>query len=224
MGWSDLLVIVVILIFALIGFKTGFVLTLYRLVSMLLSFWIALQLYPIVSKFLIGTPVFDWVKGAILGPVNEKLSGFKTLTLQKGIEQLGLPSFMGDWVQGSQQGGNSAKVVADIGNMIATALAELSMKILAVLLVFILAFFLLLIIKNLLKVLVKLPIIKQIDKIAGVIFGALTGMLVAYLLCAGIIIFGNSLSSGIQKDVDKSLIAKYFVKDNYIVTVLSKTK
>jgi len=221
---SDILVIGIILIFTFIGFKTGFILTLYRFVSMILSFWIALQLYPIVSKFLITTPIFGWLKNMINGPVHDKLNGVKSLTLQSGIDQLGVPSFMGDWIKGNNPGEKTAKLVNDVSQMISTTLAEIAIKIFSVILVFILAFFLLLIIKNLLKLLVKMPIIKQLDKVAGTLIGVLTGLIVAYLVCAAIIVFGNSLSTGIQKDVDQSFIAKYFVKDNYIVNVLSKNK
>ena len=224
MAWSDILVITVVLIFTLIGLKTGFVLTLYRFVSMILSFWVALQLYPILSKLLIGTPAFGWLKNAIIGPVSEKLAVLKTCTLQKGIEQLGLPQFMGDWIKENNPGIEGAKIVKDISDMIASTMAQIVLKIVAIFIVFIAAFLILLILKGLLKFIVKLPIIKQIDKLAGFLIGAVTGMLIAYLICAAIVIFGNSLSTGIQKDIDNSYVAKYFVKNNYIVNVLSTNK
>ena len=223
-AWSDILVIVVVLVFTLIGFKTGFVLTLYRFVSMILSFWVALQLYPILSKFMIATPAFNWLKDSIVGPVSDKLGVLKTCTLQTGIEQLGLPSFMGGWIKENNPGIEGAKIVKDIADMIATTMAEIVLKIIAVFLVFIIAFLILLAVKGILKFLVKLPIIKQIDKLAGILIGAVTGMLITYLICAGIIIFGTSLSTGIQKDIDKSYVAKYFVKNNYIVNILSTNK
>jgi len=222
MAWTDLLVVGIILIFTFIGFKTGLVLTLFRFVSMILSFFIAMQLYPILSKFLIGTPVFTWIRDAIAGPVKEKLGVLKSGTIQAGLDKLGIPQFVGNLIKNNFSDNTSNKIVKDVGSAISNVLAEFAIKILAIVLVFVLVFIILQLFKIVLKQIVKLPVIKQVDRIAGSAFGILTGCLIAYLVCAVILIFGNSLATGMQKDVDKSLLSKYFVKNNYIVGLLNK--
>ncbi|MEI6131699.1 MAG: CvpA family protein [Bacillota bacterium] len=222
MIWSDFLVIIVILIFAIIGFKTGLVMTLYRFAAMIISFWLALQLHPVVTKFLMGTPVYNVIKDSIHSPISSKISGVSSISLKDGMSKLGLPDFLTSWIGGNNSGLDVKDAAADVVNKITVSLSEIAVKIIAVIVVFILAFIVLLIAKRFLKALVKLPVIKQFDKLLGTLIGALSGVIVAYLLCAAIIIFGNSLSTGIQKDVDKSFVSKYFIKDNFVVSILSK--
>jgi uncharacterized membrane protein required for colicin V production len=223
MNWTDITVLIVIAVFTFIGLKNGFLYTVFRLFSYILSVIFAIKFYPVLSDMLQKTAIYGSIKAAVIKGIvgSEDLSAFKDGTTQTIVDGLKLPQFLKtSLVESITKKGISGvqKIIDSVGSEI----AALAINILSVILIYLIIRIALVFTRTLIKTISKLPVFRLLDKTGGLILGAVEGILVLYILCAILI-----LCSAFPKfepvidSIENSMYANYFYQNNFIVGWIS---
>lgn len=230
MNWTDISVLAIILIFTVIGLKNGFLYSVFRLFSYILSVVFAIKFYPVLSAMLQKTVFYTYIKDAVIqgilrqqtaGAAGANASGLQENTARYIVDGLKLPGFIKDSIienVGQKDIFGIQKLLDAIGSEIAT----LVINILSVILIYIIIRFALVFAKVIIKTISKLPVFKQLDRAGGLVLGAIEGILVVYILCAVLILFGAfpKFASTIDS-IENSRFASYFYQNNFIVGWIS---
>ena len=236
MNWIDFVVIGIIAIFALWGFKKGLVLSVFKLVSFFVAVILSIVLSPLVAGVITdNTPIHSNISGYIYdslnskqenfaGSVNEKIDTAGQSFFDGVVEGLPIPDFLKKNLsktlveQTPEIKTKSASVVLE---NISDRLADFAVTIMSMIILFILFLILLFILRKIIEKIVKLPVIKQMDKIGGIAFGTLQGLLIIFIVFALLMLFqSNQMLGGLYETIDNSLIGKFFYEHNLIVSLL----
>lgn len=225
MNWTDLVVIGIIVGFAVLGMKKGFILSVYRLISYVLSIFLAIKLYPFVSKFLSGTPLYnninDYILKNLLLQQPDIDSGAKTAAADAVVNNLQLPGFMKDFLIDKFPNPTEVFGVSDIMAKISIELTGVVINVISLAVLYILVRVILIFTKFILKGISGLPLFKQLDKLGGLGLGAVEGFLTVYILMAVLMIFNTSPKfEGIFSAIDSSLIAGFIYNHNFIISYI----
>jgi uncharacterized membrane protein required for colicin V production len=212
-------------VFTIIGLKNGFLYSVFRLFSYILSVVFAIKFYPILSSMLLKTVIYTNIKTAIVkGIVKQQsvsVSTGKGESAQAFIDKLKLPDFIKDSIIENVTKKDIfgvQKILDAIGSEIAT----LVINILSVILIYVIIRFVLVFARVIIKTIAKLPVFKQLDKTGGLVLGAIEGIFVVYILCAVLILFSAfpKFSATID-NIEDSQFANYFYQNNFIVSWIS---
>ena len=229
MNWSDLLVLCIIVGFGAIGLMNGFVYSIFRLVSFLVSIVVSFKFYPVVAEFLMKTNFYVSVKGSIL----------KNLVLQKAmflpkassqakdaaadavISQMHLPSFLKSSITAKMPDPSKLIDIDKILDLASTELAKIVINIVSLVLLYILIRIALIFVRFILQGIAKLPVFKQMDKLGGFAFGAVEGLLTIYILCAVLMLFNSTPQfRPVFESIDNSVAANFFYQNNFIINLM----
>ena len=227
MNWSDYAVIVLIVVFAIVGLKKGFVMSGFKVVSFFICIYASIKFYPVLAAILAKTSIYGRIKDTIVK--NLLLTGKETSVSSAApvsgtagaeamIGPLKLPEFfkkiMIDKLPAPSELIDMQGIVNAIGDEITKmVIAVISLIVLYVVLRVVLAFA-----GIILKGISKLPLFKQIDKLGGFILGALQGFLALYVICALLVLFNTNPQFGsIFQSLDNSLFAGGFYENNFII-------
>lgn len=222
MNWTDITVFIIIAAFMVIGLKNGFLYSVFRLVSYVLSVFFAVKFYPVLSNMLQETVLYTNIKTAVINGIIKRqsvsVSTAKGGSTQSIIDGLKLPGFIKDSI-------NEKVIEQDIFGVnkildaVGSEIAMLVINILSVILIYVIIRVALVFIKVIIKTISKLPVFRQLDKTGGIILGAIEGILVVYILCAVLILFSAfpKFESTIDS-IEDSKFANYFYQNNFIVS------
>ncbi|MDP4092377.1 MAG: CvpA family protein [Bacillota bacterium] len=226
MNYTDFIVIAIIIAFAIIGTHNGFMLSVYRIASFFISIFLAVKLYPILSKLLQKTFIFTSIRNSIFNSLTKQSPGagnqVKQVAADSVINNMHLPGFLKSTVS------NSVSKTIDPGKLIDTskvlhtisdALATVAVDVISLILLYVLVRVGMVFFKYVLKGISKLPVLKQIDKLGGFVLGGVEGLLAIYVVCAILTLFQASPGfRHIFESLDNSLIAGYFYQHNFIIS------
>lgn len=168
----DLIIIAIILLCILVGYKKGLTGSLIKLVSFVVALVLAFMLYkPVANLVIKNTQIDDTIKTAIVETLGAKQTENTEETtstsilenINKNIEQATLEA-REEIVETTAQ--ETTKTIIYIGSGLA---------------IFIAARFALFIISLFAKGITSLPIIKQIDRVGGIAYGAVEGLVIVYI-------------------------------------------
>ncbi len=234
MNWTDIAVLVIIAVFTFIGLKSGFLYSVFRLLSYILSVIFAIKFYPVLSGMLQETVLYTNIKTAVInGITKQQTANASSVITQQAdnsagissvqtiVEGLKLPGFIKESILENVVEKDILgvqKMLDAVGSEIAT----LVINILSVILIYIIIRLALIFAKVLIKTIAKIPVFKQLDKTGGFILGAIEGILVVYILCAVLILFSAfpKFESTID-NIESSRLANYFYQNNFIVSWMS---
>lgn len=216
----DIIIIVIVAIFVLIGWKRGLLLSVYSLLSMFIAVALACMLSPLVSSAIEAAGVQDKLETNITEYLDtrltEKFGENADITVDEASDELMLPSFitgkLSDGVKESAQ-----NTIHSISQSIASNAAEFVCTMIAFLIVFIVVLIILHVIKIVLKIASRLPVLKQADALGGLIVGFVEGILFICILTLILSVFASSPSTqSIVSSVQNSHIGKFFYENNFI--------
>lgn len=226
MNWTDMTVLGIITVFGVIGLLNGFIYSVFRVASFFISVTLSLKLYPAVSKIMIKTSLYTNLKASILkNLLNQsttlipRIDGeVKQAAANQVINKLSLPGFMKGVLVNQMPEPSKLIDVTSIMDSISGELAKLVINVLSLLFLYIAIRLGLRLLRFILQGIAKLPVFKQVDKLGGFALGAVEGLLTIYIICAVLLIF-NALPQfrQVYESVDKSIIAKFFYHNNFIV-------
>ena len=212
---ADLVVVAIIAVFAFIGIKRGFIRSCIGLCSVIISLFISIWAYPIVTDFINNTSLNETIASTVeLGLEDKSDSASEN-------DDSGIFSILPDSAQDAIESGT--EVVADSARKAtAQAISTLAINIISILIVFIVVRIIMFLLSLTLGFITKLPVIKSINKLLGAIFGALCGILVVYLLLA-LLAFTSAINTDnpIGKSVKESYIASQMYDNNFIIECIS---
>ncbi|MBQ2615204.1 MAG: CvpA family protein [Clostridia bacterium] len=193
---ADVILLILLGLFALWGWKKGLVKMGFGLLSFLAAIFMAKMLYPYCATFLRNTAVYE-----------KLLSLAEKQTPPAAVE--GGEGVIGDILA---KGGDA------ISGALSGYIAELAINILAFVLVLILVKLLLMLFSRLLKLFTSLPVIGLVNRFAGLAFGILEGILVVTVLLAAIYVVAPLRENPtLSHQIEKSVITRQWYLENPLV-------
>ena len=208
MNWLLLLALGIIGVFAFIGWRVGFVKSVFSLVSTIAVIVITILVSPIVTNMLKGN---ESISGAIRGKLEEviDLSGVaENLNAEEEndplafIDGLELPESIKETIKDSltatmdERKEEAADFVGDklgaLEKYICELLTNIILNALGFFLTFLVAAISLAILCFVLDLLSKLPVLHQINTLAGVAMGALEGLVILWIVFIVITMLGST--------------------------------
>lgn len=216
---ADVIVILIVLIFGLLGYKKGFIKTAFGMASFFVAIVLAFSLYkPVVYTITMNTEIDEWIYNTIAGKVEEKDSvnvenKSDNTSISEAIKNL--PENMKEQL-GLDEIKNQAKVA------IAERVTEIALNIIAFISVYIIARVLLAILCFVLDKLMLLPVLKQLNEILGLIIGLLRGVFGIFIVFSVITFLSSVFDMEVLNlYISNSLIAKFLYENNFIIYLLS---
>ncbi|WP_313559336.1 CvpA family protein [Ruminiclostridium cellobioparum] len=225
MNWTDIGVLVIIVIFTAIGMRNGFLYSVFRLLSYILSVIFAIKFYPVLSAMLQKTVIYTNIKASIISGIVRQQSAdglsLQERTAQSIVDSLRLPGFIKEAIienVGKKDVLGFQKITEAVGSEIAT----LVINIMSMILIYLIIRFGLIFARVIIRTIAKLPVFKQLDKAGGFVLGAIEGIFMVYILCALLVLFSAFPKfSPVIDSVRTSQFASYFYQNNFIVSFLS---
>lgn len=215
----DLIIVAVLILFIVIGYKKGLTGSLIKLASFAIALVLAFILYkPVANIVKDNTQIDETIESAIINTFSKEEMTNKERESSESTDNL--PETI---VKNINNEIESATTEAR-NNIIAETAKDTTNTIMNVgsgLVIFIAVRFILFIISLFAHEITKLPIIKQIDKVGGIAYGLVEGMVII-LIILGII----SLTSVIWSDnivvtaITKSTIGEILYNNNIILKML----
>ena len=201
---ADIVVIAIVAIFIIVGAKVGLIRSLLGMGNYILSVIISVTLYPMVSEFLMGTPLFDFIAENI----NESVAAELIQNTGSGIN--GLLALMNS---------DAESITANMSAGIATLL----INVISFILVLVLSRVVLGIVIKAVDLVTKLPVIKQFNRLGGAVFGGIKGILVLYIVFALAVLFEPfDDNSEVIRNIEESTFAKGMYEDNVLFNLIGK--
>ncbi|MGE0003924.1 MAG: CvpA family protein [Candidatus Izemoplasmatales bacterium] len=230
-GILDIAIVAVVVLFAILGWKSGFLLKIVEMAS---------GIFGLLGSIILARPfsnvLDDWIGEAVSTKVSEYLVSRTDLfsqtlnadTVRTAFEGMSLPTFMVDWIVESIDYSQLQQTILDAVTPMITSLALLVIAFITLFFGSMVVFFIL---KLLAKMITSLPIIKQIDKILGLLFGLVKigalifvlffvlGLLITIPAINGLI--GGFLEEDMQLLTDQFRLSKYLYDNNILSQLIN---
>ena len=215
----DLIIIAIVLLFIIVGYKKGLTGSLIKLLSFAIAVVLALILYkPVANTIIQRTQIDENLENAIITTFRSQENN----QIKQEKKQSNMPDTIVNNIN-TQIDEATAEAKNAIVENTAMKTTKTIINIGSGILIYIIVRFILFIISIFAKQITKLPIIKQMDKTGGIIYGILEGMVIVYILLSII-----SLLSVIWNDniiiqaITKSTIGDMLYNNNIILKLLFK--
>lgn len=215
----DLILIAVLAMFVIIGYKKGLTGSLLKLISFAVAVVLAFLLYkPVASAIIKNTNIDETMKTSIISTFNKEENKEELKENEKsGIES----SIIKDISKEIENATNEAKntIIEKSASDITTTIINIGSAIV----VYLAARLILVIINFFIKGVTQLPLIKQVDKVGGIAYGLLEGAVIIYVIL-GIISFINIMwpTNMVAQAINKSTIGSILYENNIILNLLFK--
>lgn len=191
---SDIVVFLFILLFVWFGYKSGFIKSIFGILTYIISIILGILIYPIVSEYLKASPLY----GVILN-FSAKYTSFK-------IE------------------GNSIfnSIIEQAGNQATNSIAELLLNILSFILVILMCKIILFAISKCLDIISKIPVVSFLNRISGSLIGGLKGIVLLYIISLLLNFLPIHINAIVMDDINRSSFAYKFYKENLVIDIIGK--
>ncbi len=200
---ADIVVVLIIVLFAVYGWRRGFMRSIIGLLSLAASIVLAYILRPIISDLLNASPLHNMVLGSISERLNSSAAE-KTALLPKVI-------------QSAAESGKNA-----LTSEMAAQLTGFVINIISFILVLAAARLIIFIAARILKTAAKLPVIGLADKAAGMFAGVVKAVVIIYVIFA---VIGAAVpttdNNYLIYTIENSMLAKSMYIQNPICEFLS---
>lgn len=184
MNTLDIIIIAIIVICAILGYRKGLLRAVYRLVSLVIAVFIARLIYPYVARFLGQTQLLLTVQDSITNTMN--MQGiFNESLYNRGsemIDTLPIPGALRTILHTNNTPYMFETLqVATMEEYISGFFANMIINAIAIVLVFVITLIALYIIGQVLDIVSKLPVINFINQLGGLIWGAVASTVFVWL-------------------------------------------
>ncbi len=220
----DLCIIIIISIFAIVGYKRGFIKSALTLGSSIIALALSFVVYPIMEMLLRVTPIYTWIYQV----VSSKIEG---ITFGGGLQSQGeaitknitwIPSIL---VEQVKKNNNTAMYdvlgATNIKEYISLYITQMLIGMLALLLTWlVLKIVLAIVIKLLAGIVEHLPIISGFNKQGGLCLGVLKGVLILSIIGLIIpILIEIPIIQNIYSEIQSSYVTKWLYENNLIIII-----
>lgn len=225
----DIIFILIVAVFIFIGWKRGFMLSVFSLVSTVVAIILASILSPVVSSWIESTAVAKSMETKFTSYVetalNESMDTMTEIEIEKAVQELPLPEFLVEEIPERLSDATvemSSEAVEQISVEIGNEASKIVCGLIGFVVVFIIVIILLQIIKYVLKLTSNLPIIRQADKIGGIAFGFAEGVIFVMVVLLLVSVFSSmSQMQGLLNMIQESSLTKFAYENNFIGEIIS---
>ncbi len=222
MSVADYVIIGIIVIFALVGLKSGLLKTIYKIVSYVASFYLAIKLAKPVAGWFEGTGVYNGIRESVeklLGKLNIDFSGVTDPTnaesIKEAIVETPFPENLKDMIANTMT--KTSDAAANLMDNFVEGITSFILVILCGIVLFIILRILFWLAGYLIRGIAEIPIIKQVDRLSGFILGAVIGVAVIYLLGLLLAYMAAYEKLGfIYENIEDGVIAPFFYNNNIL--------
>ena len=197
----DIVVVTIIWVIAINGYKKGLVKTVYGLTAFFLAAILASYAYEYVAEFL-GN--LEFVKN-----LTEQIN-------QNFVQDMAVDSSMPKWMAGAVEG-----VIEVAGQTVAERIISIIISVLTVVLSFVLVKIVLGFAVGIIDAVMKLPILDTVNKTGGMLFGVIKGMLIMLICFAVVSMFVTADNYRyIHEAITDTYVARFFYDNNILMTLI----
>ena len=202
----DIIVIGIIVVSTIIGYKKGLINVIFNLCAFLIALIITIFLYRPITNFVIENTEFDnKIENMIIekGVTNEDETTTEDSVIDKYISQ------------------SITNTKNDIVRSSSTIVAEKIIGIFIAIILFIAIRIILIFVKTLINGIASLPIIKQLNEIGGLAYGILMGFVIVYVFLAiSFLIISVNNTGTIANAINTSIITRILYSNNIILNII----
>ena len=212
MNALDIVILAVIALCAIVGYRKGLIRTIYRLVAIFVAIFVARQLYPYVARALRQTMLLPQIQDAIANILNLE-SLFSNHASARGaevIDALPIPAFL-QYMLHTNNTPSMFEVlqVATVEEYISGFFANIVINGISILLVFALTMIALAVIGYILDIVSKLPVIRTLNNFGGLVFGVIISGVIIWLgLVIAAVLFATGANPTVFALLEGSWIAQ----------------
>lgn len=226
MNWTDILVLVIIIISTVAAYRAGFVKACFNFFSSIISLVLAYNLYPVVSKWLRDSGWFDTVKQSVSSTLNLK-QNIEQLSLNaqsEFINSLDLPNFLKSaLIENNNSEIYSILDVSQIDQYISGYIASMCINIIAMIGTFLIVLIIIKVLVSVLDLVAKLPVLNFANRNLGAILGFAKGLLIVWILCVVVTFFySNPTFEPVIAAIRQSTIAKFLYENNWLIFMVNQ--
>jgi uncharacterized membrane protein required for colicin V production len=222
----DIIVLAIIGVCVFTGYKRGLLKTVYSLASFFIAIFLTGWLYPYVSRFLRGTPLYGFLKDTAVNSMGLRafLEEHTARTQSDLINNLPLPSIIRDALAAH----NTPDVyemlnVQTVEGYIGGYFANIALNVISMAAVFILVWFLMRLAGNVLNIIGRLPIISTFNRVGGLAAGLLLGMLIVWIGFAVMnLLLINMSYPEISNLLETSSVARWLYENNWLTSIVTQ--
>lgn len=206
----DLIIIAIMALCILLGYKRGLIGVAFKIVSFLIALAVTFVLYIPVSNFVINnTTIDDNIKNAII----EKFADEETV---ESKEKNGMPDMVNDYIN------QYTTEVKNVGmEVVAQNISVILVKLAVGLILFLVVRIVLIFVKAIISVVEKIPVIKQFNKAGGTIYGILEGLLIIYIVLTIISVISPMIdNTGVLAAINNSYIGSFMYNHNILLEII----
>jgi uncharacterized membrane protein required for colicin V production len=222
----DFAVLIIMGIGIMRGISKGLVLSVFHMISLLISALLTAKYYPVFSDVLANTKVYERVKNGI-GAVMTKstvpaVSGNGQEAAETIVESLSIPKILKPAILKNTSFNVSEVFGFDsIIEQINTSITNTIINVLSIIVLFVTISILLYIVVKIIDNIMKLPVLKTINKLSGGAFGAIKGLLFIYIIFGIISLFTHvEAFASVVNLIDNSIIAKGLYHNNILLKLI----
>lgn len=196
----DLIFLVGLVIAFVVGYRSGFLKSLVGFVGIFVSAFGGYLLYPYVSAFLMGTPLFGMVNQSVLGWVQNYVSE------HTNPNDLFL----------RYQADNIEMLCAKMSEGITAVIFNIVSIILIIVLIKVAIYFL----KKLTKIVNHIPLVGQLNRIGGLLLSSFSYIVVCFIIVAVMLLppaNTSELSRNVCHQINNSIVVKPVMNFNFFV-------
>ncbi|MGE4214881.1 MAG: CvpA family protein [Anaerotignaceae bacterium] len=222
MNYIDIGVIVILLFFAIAGRMRGLVRTCFSFVPMLAGLVLTNQFYPVLSKILRNTFIYEGFKNGVQKALKLDSIFASTLAGSDAIGTLKLPEFLKTaLVENNNPVVYNILGVNKIEEYISGYVANICLNVLCMAIVFIVVVIACKLILAALDLIAKLPVINFLNKTGGLAVGLLQGTIVLWVIGMVLVVFySNPAFSGFFEMLNQSRLALFLYEKNVLLFMI----
>ncbi|HHU73267.1 MAG TPA: CvpA family protein [Clostridiales bacterium] len=227
MNWVLIGVLAVLLVNTLIGYKAGFIKTVFSLFSMIVALLLTIWINPTVNNLmrqnekLYGT-VYDKVDG-VLPKASEDIEDSSSKQISY-IEELPIPQTIKDSLIENNNNEEVQKVlgfdnyVDKFREYVANYITGIILNALSFVVTFVVILILLWVVSIILNIISKLPVLNQINKVAGLLAGLIHGLVIVWVLFLLLTVFGGTeIGKEAMLMISESQILSFLYNNNLLI-------
>lgn len=206
----DLIVLILLLLFAAVGAKKGLTVCLVNIFSLIIALVLAFLLCRSVGDVVIkNTSLDDNIKNTIYDNLNVNIGE------SLDVNNSNLPDNMKNYINETIKNANSTKEEAIQG--LSEEITKQVIYVICFIAIFFIVRILLVVVKILSNIINKLPVLSQIDKLGGAICGFIEGAIAIYAALTIISMAAPTINNQkFSSYIEDSYIAKQIYNNNFI--------
>lgn len=212
----DLIIVAIIAICVLFGYKRGLTKSIIKILSFIIAVVIAAIFFKPVSEYIIqNTEIDDNIRQAVINVVSKEVDEEGEVK-----EDTNLPKGMVDYINNSIK--NTVEETKTVAvNKVADNIAVTAVNLGVAVILFIVARIILLVITAITDILTDLPVIKQFDKIGGILYGLIKALIIIFAVFAVISLISPAIEqTGIIIAINKSYIGSILYDNNILLNII----